>query len=413
MPQTLTSATYGTSNRLTQRAGANLSYDENGNLTNDGTNTYTWNARNQLVSISGSGLAASFQYDSFGNRYNKTVNSTSTSYLYDGDNIVQELSGTTPSANLLNGATDQVFNRTDASGARTPLADHLGSVLGLADDTGTLQTQYTYDPFGNTTSTGTTSTNTSKYTGREDDGTGLYYYRARYYSPTMQRFISEDPSGFAGGDTNLYAYVGNDPVNFVDPSGLCGVSALPGSFSGQRCRISTPTFDGLASDPRLAPAFDFLTNRFGARAEQVWSNWGHGLRAVFLNTTIAASAEGVALGRARFEGFLFSSKDGLPYGIYVSGLMTNDLGRLEFFRPDGSFRSPSSVPNGSVEAHRLSSGPNRGFWTLDVDLRNPNGNFVRHSLEVVRNLLTQQSTDPLAVAKVLQDRGIYTGVGCR
>jgi RHS repeat-associated protein len=413
MPQALTSATYGTGNRLTQRAGANLTYDDNGNLTNDGTNSYTWNARNQLVSVSGSGLAASFQYDSFGNRTSKTVNSTSNSYLYDGDNIVQELSGTTPTANLLNGGTDQVFNRTDASGARTPLADHLGSILGLADDTGTLQTQYTYDPFGNTTSTGTSSTNSSKYTGREDDGTGLYYYRARYYSPSMQRFISEDPSGFAAGDTNLYAYVANDPINSIDPSGLCSVSAVPGSGSGQRCRVTTPDFDGFASDPRLAPAFDFFVSQFGARSREVWGNWGHRLHAVFLNTTIAASAEGVALGRATWKGFLFSDKDGQAYGIYVSGLTTNDLGRLEFFDPDDSYRSPSSVPNGSVEASIERSGPNRGFWHLDVDLRNPNGNLVRHSLEVVRNLLTQQSTDPLAVAKALQDRGIYTGVGCR
>ena len=56
--------------------------------------------------------------------------------------------------------------------------------------------------------------------GRENDGTGLYYYRARYYSPTIQRFISEDPIGFYGGDVNFYAYVGNNPVKFVDPSGL-------------------------------------------------------------------------------------------------------------------------------------------------------------------------------------------------
>jgi len=57
-------------------------------------------------------------------------------------------------------------------------------------------------------------------TGRENDGTGLYYYRARYYSPTLQRFISEDPIGFAGGDVNFYAYVGNNPIRYIDPRGL-------------------------------------------------------------------------------------------------------------------------------------------------------------------------------------------------
>ena len=65
-----------------------------------------------------------------------------------------------------------------------------------------------------------TSTNPFQYTGRENDGTGLYYYRARYYSPTLQRFISEDPIGFEGGDVNFYAYVLNNPIRFQDPFGL-------------------------------------------------------------------------------------------------------------------------------------------------------------------------------------------------
>jgi len=233
LPQSLTSMTYNATNQLTQRGSANLTYDNNGNLTSDGTNTYTWNARDQLASMSGPGLTASFQYDASGNRVTKTINGVSISYLYDGANIVQELSGTTPTANLLTGGEDRVLSRTDGTGTRTPLTDIQGSTLALADDSGTLQTEYTYDPFGNTTTTGQTNANSSRYTGREDDGTGLYYYRARYYSPLLQRFISEDPIGFGGGDTNLYAYVSNDPINFADPSGLCGFGSFA-LFSSQQ-----------------------------------------------------------------------------------------------------------------------------------------------------------------------------------
>ncbi len=69
----------------------------------------------------------------------------------------------------------------------------------LTDSSGASQTQYAYDPFGNTTIGGASSTNSYQFTGRENDGTGLYYYRARYYSPTLQRFIAQDPIGFAGG----------------------------------------------------------------------------------------------------------------------------------------------------------------------------------------------------------------------
>src|SRR5712691_12025453 len=132
------------------------------------------------------------------------------------------------------GLADEVLTRTDTVGSRSFLADGLGSVLAVRDSTGVVQTQYTYEPFGNTTFTGAPSTNAFQYTGRENDGTGLYYYRARYYNPALQRFISEDPIEFAGGDVNLYGYVGNDPVNWGDSSGLGEVIPFPPGGRGYR-----------------------------------------------------------------------------------------------------------------------------------------------------------------------------------
>ena len=219
LPQAVTLASYDAANRQTALGNRTLTYDLNGNLTSDGTNTYTWDARDRLVGMSGPGLNVSFQYDVAGRRIGKTVNGQATSYLYDGDNIVQEQSGGTPTANMLNGGLDEVFRRTDGTGAWTPLRDSLGSTLALTDGSGTVQTSYSYGPFGDTAQGGAASSNTSQYAGRENDGTGLYYNRARYYSPALQRFISEDPIGLAGG-SNSYAYTSNDPVNFVDPSGL-------------------------------------------------------------------------------------------------------------------------------------------------------------------------------------------------
>lgn len=81
-------------------------------------------------------------------------------------------------------------------------------------------TASTYEPFGTTVSTGAASTNPFSFTGREQDAPGLYYYRARYYSPRLGRFMSEDPVRFLGGDMNFYAYVANNPVNLTDPFGL-------------------------------------------------------------------------------------------------------------------------------------------------------------------------------------------------
>jgi RHS repeat-associated protein len=134
---------------------------------------------------------------------------------------VQELSGGSVQANLLLGVgIDEVLQRTETASTSHFLADGLGSTLALTDNTGAVQTEYTYEPFGTTTTSGAASTNATQYTGRENDGTGLYYYRARYYQPGLQRFISEDPIGFRGGDVNLYAYVQNAPMSLVDPGGL-------------------------------------------------------------------------------------------------------------------------------------------------------------------------------------------------
>jgi RHS repeat-associated protein len=212
LPGAVTSATYDAANELTNWNGLALSYDANGNMLSDGTNAFTWNARNQVAKLNN----VSLQYDAFGRRIQ---NAAGTSFLYDGANAAQELSGSAVTANLLSGGIDEIFNRADSAGTFSPLKDALGSTIALVDSSGNIQTSYTYDPYGGTSVTGTNSGNEFQYTGRESEGNGLYFYRARYYSPLLGRFISQDPLGFAGGDGNLYAYVFGDPINFFDPSG--------------------------------------------------------------------------------------------------------------------------------------------------------------------------------------------------
>jgi RHS repeat-associated protein len=99
------------------------------------------------------------------------------------------------------------------------LKDALGSTVALVDSSGNMQASYTYDPYGGTSVTGTGDGNEFQYTGRENEGNGLYFYRARYYSPLLGRFVSEDPLGFAGGDVNAYRYVLDTPTILNDPSG--------------------------------------------------------------------------------------------------------------------------------------------------------------------------------------------------
>jgi RHS repeat-associated protein len=99
------------------------------------------------------------------------------------------------------------------------LTDALGSSVALAGTSGTVLTEYTYDPFGITTVSGAPTASATQFTGREYAGAELYFNRARFYSPRFQRFLSEDPLGHAGG-INLFAYADNRPTLLTDPLGL-------------------------------------------------------------------------------------------------------------------------------------------------------------------------------------------------
>ena len=220
--------TFNADNAMSAFNGTPLSYDANSNLTGDGTNTYVWDARNHMSAISG-GTTAGFAYDAVGRRAAKSINGTVTQFLYDGLNPVQELDEASPAdvtANLLTRlGVDEYFSRTDSGGAMAFIADALGSTVGLVSPAGSIATSYTYEPFGNMAASGQSNANTYQFTGRENDGSGLYFYRARYYSPTFQRFIAQDPIEFQRGGTNLYDYVLNNPANFRDESGKGPIAA--------------------------------------------------------------------------------------------------------------------------------------------------------------------------------------------
>ena len=219
LPSAVASATYDAANEQTQFAGATLAYDANGNLISDGVNTYQWDARNRLVSISG-GATATFNYDALGRRTSKTVNGVASQFAYDGNDISAEIGGGAVGASYLSSLNiDEPFIRQTSTGNEHFHTDALGSSLALSNAQGSSAITYTYEPFGKTTVTGT-SASAFQYTGRENDGTGLYYARTRYYNPSLGRFIQQDPIGFWGGDLNLYAYVHGNPMNLADPYGL-------------------------------------------------------------------------------------------------------------------------------------------------------------------------------------------------
>ena len=210
-------------NQYSNIAGASLSYDKNGNLTGDGIWSYVYNTENMLTSATKQGhLRASFTYDPVGRRSSKTSDKGAVTFLHDG---VEEVADYNASGVLLRryihgSGVDEYLVMYTGSGTNNKSyyhSNHQGSIIALSNQTGSVTEQHSYDSYGNSDDlTG----NPFRYTGRRlDEETGLYYYRARYYSPAIGRFLQTDPIGYGDG-LNWYAYVGNDPMNATDPLGL-------------------------------------------------------------------------------------------------------------------------------------------------------------------------------------------------
>ena len=227
---------YDGTNRLTSWGGTPLTYDADGNLTGFGSATYTWNARNQLTATSGG--SSTFAYDPLGRRVSATISGTTATYLYDG------LNPAVTGGNLMmaSGALDEIFAQVGSSTTTSYLKDGNNSTAGLTASDASISANYYYSPYGDSAKTGASST-AFQYTGRENDGgSGLYYYRARYYSPQLGRFISEDPIGLGGGTSNFYAYVDGNPVSNIDALGLRSFTV--GGYAGIGAEITIGNEEG-------------------------------------------------------------------------------------------------------------------------------------------------------------------------
>jgi len=252
-----------------------FSYDCKGNLTGDGTFTYTYDTENRLLTAVATGVSASYAYDPMGRRQSKTVSGTTTLFVDDGDTEVGEYDGTSGNIQrryVPGAAIDDLIAMVDCTNATPPNCtgggvvktyfhtDKMGSVVAMSKSDGTLaEGPYTYDPYGNCVGGGSSCGTGEPYrfTGqRLDPETGLYYYRARYYSPTLGRFLQTDPVGYKD-DIDWYTYVGNDPTDKTDPSGKVGtfvewsvhinIPSVPIPLTPFGPVVHTPKIDGSAA----------------------------------------------------------------------------------------------------------------------------------------------------------------------
>jgi len=207
--------------------GAAYTYDANGNLLSGGGRTFTWNADNLPATVTNGGVTESYIYDADGERVAKTVGGVTTVYLQGV--WEQIVGGASTRYYTFNGQV--VAMRDSATNAVTYLhGDHLGSVSLATNSSGAVVSRQDFDPWGKARGTSTIPQTSLNYTGQRLDGTGLLYYHARYYDPTLARFVSADSVVPGQADTagtanpqnlNRYSYVNNNPVRYTDPTGHC------------------------------------------------------------------------------------------------------------------------------------------------------------------------------------------------
>jgi RHS repeat-associated protein len=193
-----------------------------------------WDCEYQLTNVVAGAATVRYTYDVAGRKASRTQGGVTERYLYDGIHVVAD---TDNSGNLLRtytygpGVDDILAMTIHGSGGTTNyyyLKDLANTVLALANSSGSIVESYVYDAYGNVTIRNGSGTvipvsaygNRFLFQGREYDyTTQLYHFRARWYDPETGRWLSNDPIGISGG-LNLYAFCSNDPVNFVDPTGL-------------------------------------------------------------------------------------------------------------------------------------------------------------------------------------------------
>ena len=244
LPTTAQSFSYNADNSLQKLGALTVQNDNDGNITcmvSSPCPQFSYDVRGHFQQAGTGAALGRFQLRRLRAAVPGDRRGTNTTYQYDGFNILDTwFDGLTGQAStyLAGLGLDDFFGVSNSSGSvnESFLRDPLNSAVAITDASGNILDQTTYDAYGNTTDSVPTQASVFEFTGRENDGDGLYYMRARYYAPAIARFISRDPTGFAGG-LNLYEYAGDSPTNFTDPTGDW-VAIGPGLGCRRRLRRS-------------------------------------------------------------------------------------------------------------------------------------------------------------------------------
>ena len=214
-----------------------FAYDLNGNLMSDGTNSYTFDALNRLVSVTGA-VTVGYVHDALDRRTSKFAGGVTTRFLHAGSDEIAEYTdtGTLLRRYVPGAGVDERAAMIDSGSATPPLTalrlphtDRLGSVMAVTNSVGAVTERFAYNAFG--VSNSSAAGYPFRFTGqRLDPETGLMFYKARVYSTTLGRFLQTDPvvsRPLSSQGWNAYSYALNNPLKFVDPSGFEDVITVP------------------------------------------------------------------------------------------------------------------------------------------------------------------------------------------